>query len=83
MANKFAFCLANETNHSTCPEFDACPMYLALEASRIECIKIQCACIWFVLFNSQKWHLLTYVTIVTHFFLWYVFPYENIYWKGI
>ena len=36
------------------PEFDACPVHLALRASGIERIKIQCACIGFVLFDLKK-----------------------------
>ena len=36
------------------PEFDACPMHLALRASGIGRIKIQCVCIGFVLFHSKK-----------------------------
>ena len=36
------------------PEFDACPMKSALQALGIGRIKIQCACIGFVLFHSEK-----------------------------
>ena len=37
------------------PEFDACPMHSALRASGTGRIKIQCACIGFVLFHSKKY----------------------------
>ena len=36
------------------PKFDACPIHSALRASCIGRIKIQCACIGFVLFHSKK-----------------------------
>ena len=38
--------------------FDACPTHSALRASGIGRIKIQCACIGFVLFHSKNAHLL-------------------------
>ena len=43
------------------PEFDVCPMHLALWALGIGRIKIQCVCIGFVLFHLKKVnaHLLT------------------------
>ena len=40
------------------PEFDACPMQSALQASGIGRIKIQCARIEFVLFHLKKWMLI-------------------------
>ena len=36
------------------PEFDACPMHSALQASGIGRIKIQGPCTGFVLFHSKK-----------------------------
>ena len=48
------FCSWNKTNPMRLPEFDACPMHSALRASGIGRIKIQCACIGFVLFHSKK-----------------------------
>ena len=36
------------------PEFDACPMHSALRASGIGWIKVQCACIGFVLHHSKR-----------------------------
>ena len=36
------------------PEFDACPMNSALRASGIGRIKLQYACIGFVLFHSKS-----------------------------
>ena len=36
------------------PEFDTCPMHMALQALGIGHIKIQYKCIGFVLFHSKK-----------------------------